>query len=128
MQRPSPLDAPTTTVRTLPTLPDAETQVSNSLPRPCEHGPQEKQMGLLDGKVAVITGAGSGMANDRAQPVGPAQPQIFASVGYGSTAGPPPGWISKCKCGPVASPVAPTLPMTSPGLTWRGGPMYWDRW
>src|SRR5262245_41286091 len=57
-----------------------------------------------------------------------AQPQIFCSVGYGSMAGPPKGWISKCRCGPVASPVAPTLPMISPAVTWRGGPTYWERW
>src|SRR5205809_970681 len=37
-----------------------------------------------------------------------------ARVGYGSTAAPPPGWISKCKCGPVASPVAPSTAGLAP--------------
>ena len=54
--------------------------------------------------------------------------QMRESVGYGSMGPPPPGWISKCKCGPVELPVEPTFPMTSPGATWRGAPTYWDRW
>src|SRR5262245_39900559 len=57
-----------------------------------------------------------------------AHPQMRCSVGYGSMAGPPKGWISKCRWGPLASPVEPTLPMTSPAVTWRGGPTYAERW
>ena len=35
--------------------------------------------------------------------------QWARTVGYGLTAAPPPGWISKCRCGlPAALPVSPT--------------------
>ncbi len=44
------------------------------------------------------------------------QAETYENGGIGS---PPPGWISKCRCGGVvfASPVLPTKPMTVPALT-----------
>jgi zinc transport system permease protein len=56
--------------------------------------------------------------------------QTARTDGYGFTAAPPPGWISKCVCVAVycASPVLPTYPITSPWATWRGPPSYPSRW
>ena len=44
---------------------------------------------------------------------------ICFRYGYGLTAAPPPGWISKCRCGALAEalPVLPTYPITWPALT-----------
>ena len=38
----------------------------------------------------------------------PQQAPIALTIGYGLTAEPPPGWTSRCRCGPPALPVCPT--------------------
>ena len=50
------------------------------------------------------------------------QPRCHSQLrryGYGSTADPPLGWVSKCRCGapPAALPVLPTRAMSWPALT-----------
>ena len=46
-----------------------------------------------------------------------AQPSTAETIGYGSTAAPPAGCTSKCRCAVPALPLLPIVPMICPAVT-----------